>query len=82
MTRADTMLFMNESWRQLENVQAQGRIDRIGAEQHACLKFIKQITPGTVEERKETVLEGKSERAEEILRDQIILHRLLGQENT
>lgn len=81
LTRADTMLFMNESWRQLENTQAQGRIDRIGAEQHACLKFIKQITPNTVEERKEVVLAGKSERTEEIFQDQEIIRRLLGQQD-
>lgn len=78
LTRADTMMFMNRSWRQLENVQAEGRIDRIGAEGHACLKIIEQITPGTVEERKISVLAGKAERAEEVLRDRKILQQLLG----
>ncbi len=80
LTRADTMLFMSRSWRQLENTQAEGRIDRIGAEQHVCLKIIEQITPGTVEERKISVLAGKSERAEEVLRDRESLRRLLGQD--
>jgi SNF2 family DNA or RNA helicase len=80
LTRSDTILFMNESWRQLENTQAIGRIDRIGAEQHACLNIIKQITPGTVEERKISVLAGKDERFEEVFRDAETIRRLLGED--
>lgn len=79
LTRSNKLLFMNESWEQRENAQTIGRIDRIGAEHHASLSIIKQVTPDTVETRKIEVLEGKIARTEEVLRDKKIIRRLLGE---
>jgi hypothetical protein len=39
---------------------------------------IGQITPGTVEEAKRKLLEGKEERVEEILRSKDVLRKLVG----
>lgn len=78
LTRADTMLFMQEDFSEVANRQAQDRVHRIGSEQHAAIRIIKQITPGSVEERKLELLEGKRVRMEEILRDQDSIRYLLG----
>jgi len=42
------------------------------------IRVIEQITPGTVEEAKRRLLEGKEERLEEILRDKDALRKLIG----
>lgn len=78
LTRADTMLFMQEDFSEVANRQAQDRVHRIGSEQHAAIRIIKQITPNSVEERKLELLEGKRVRMEEILRDQDSIRYLLG----
>lgn len=78
LTRARVLLFMQEDYRPDLNTQAIGRIDRIGAEVHASLQIIKQITPGTVEERKPEILAEKHGRIEEVLGDRDALRRLLG----
>lgn len=78
LTRADTMLFMQESFSEIQNQQAQDRIYRIGSERHAAIRIIKQVTPGTVEEHKLEVLAEKRGRMEEIMRDEATLRKLLG----
>jgi SNF2 family DNA or RNA helicase len=78
LTRANTMLFMQESFSPLENSQAEDRIHRIGAEVHDHVQVIKQVTPGTVEYRKQAQLEKKAVRIEEVVRDRDALKRLLG----
>jgi len=78
LTRASTMLFMQRSFSEVQNQQAEDRIHRIGAEGHDCITIIDQITPGTVEERKRDLLAAKGERIEEIIRDREVLIRLLG----
>jgi SNF2 family DNA or RNA helicase len=82
LTAASKILFMQESWRTLENTQAEDRIHRIGAEKHDSIQVIKQITPGTVEEAKISILAGKLDRIEEVLRDRELMERLLGTEQT
>lgn len=77
LTRASTILFMQRSFRPLENEQAEGRVHRIGSEVHGCIRVIEQLTPGTVEERKLALLKGKEGRIEEIIRDKDALRRLL-----
>lgn len=78
LTRADTMLFMQRSWSTIQNKQAEDRIHRIGAEHHAVIRIIEQVTPGTIEERKREVLAGKEHRIEEIINDEAVIRRLLG----
>jgi SNF2 family DNA or RNA helicase len=78
LTKASKLVFMQESWRTLENTQCEDRIHRIGSEIHDSIQIIKQVTPGTVEEIKQEVLAGKLERIEEVIRDREVLTRLLG----
>lgn len=78
LTRANRLLFMQESFSPLENEQACNRIHRIGSEHHKFVQIIVQISPDTVEERKMDILRGKKIRIEEVLRDQDMLKKLLG----
>jgi SNF2 family DNA or RNA helicase len=79
LTRARVILFAQEDWRPDLNDQAVGRIARIGSEMlHESLQVIKQVTPGTVEEKKIELLGGKLEKIEEVIRDRATLARLLG----
>jgi SNF2 family DNA or RNA helicase len=78
LTRADTMLFMQRSWSEIQNAQAEDRIHRIGSEHHSQVRIIEQITPDSVEENKRSLLEGKQMRMEEVVRDAESLLKLLG----
>jgi SNF2 family DNA or RNA helicase len=78
LTRASRMLFMQDSYSSIQNQQAEDRIYRIGSERHDSVQIIRQITPGTVEERKQDLLATKAMRMEEIVRDRSTLLTLLG----
>lgn len=78
LTRARHMLFMQESYSEVQNAQARDRVHRIGSERHDAIRIIKQITPGTVEERREELLATKQMRMEEVVRDRETLAKLLG----
>lgn len=78
LTRASRMLFMQRSFSEIQNAQAEDRIHRIGSERHAAVQIIDQITPDTVEERKLDLLKVKQGRMEEIVRDKDSLLKLLG----
>ena len=78
LTRSRTMLFMQESYSEIQNAQARDRVHRIGSERHDAITIIKQITPGTVEERREDLLAVKQIRMEEVVRDRETLAKLLG----
>lgn len=78
LTRSRTMLFMQTSYSEVQNAQARDRIHRIGSERHDAIRIIEQITPGTVEERRQEMLSTKQMRMEEVVRDRQTLARLLG----
>lgn len=78
LTRGNTMLFMQESWSEIKNLQAQDRVYRIGSERHDFVRIVKQVTPNSVEQRKISVLAEKRGRMEEIVRDESTLLKLLG----
>lgn len=78
LTRSRTMIFMQESYSEIQNAQARDRVHRIGSERHDAIRIIKQITPGTVEERREELLATKQMRMEEVVRDRETLAKLLG----
>lgn len=69
MTAADTIVRLQRSWSMLTNVQALGRVHRIGSEQHESVTVIDVVTPDTVEERQFEVYRDKLRRLEEIARD-------------
>lgn len=78
LTRASQMLFMQESYSEVQNAQARDRVHRIGSEIHAAVQIIVQITPGTVEETRREIVTTKAMRMEEVVRDEETLRRLLG----
>lgn len=78
LTRSRTMLFMQESYSEVQNMQARDRVHRIGSERHDAIRIIVQITPGTVEERRRELLQTKQIRMEEVVRDRATLAKLLG----
>lgn len=69
LTATDTLVFLQRSWRMLANLQAEGRISRIGAEKHDSLHYIDIIAKNTIEEDQLQRLLMKAERLEEITRD-------------
>jgi hypothetical protein len=69
MTFTDTLVFLQRSWSMLGNLQAEGRINRIGAEKHDALHYIDIIARTDTEEIQLARLYEKLERLEEITRD-------------
>ena len=78
LTRASTLLFMQVDYSNIKYLQMRDRVHRIGSERHDAIRIIKQITPGTIEERKEEILATKGMRLEEVVRDRETLAKLLG----
>lgn len=77
LTRGRIGIFLQRSWSQVEMLQAEGRIHRIGSEQHDSVVIVDYIANGTIEEHQLDVLEGKEVRLEEIVRDKQTIKRLL-----
>jgi SNF2 family DNA or RNA helicase len=70
MTAADTIVFMQRSWRMIDNLQAENRVHRIGSERHESIQIIDIVTEGTIEQTHQLpALLLKMERLEEIIRD-------------
>lgn len=78
LTRSRTLLFMQTPYSNVQYLQARDRVHRIGSERHDAIRIIKQVTPGTVEERREELLATKQMRMEEVVRDRETLAKLLG----
>jgi len=73
MTAADTLVRLQRSYSMLDNVQALGRVHRIGSEIHSRINIIDIITPGTVEDDQLDRLREKEERLESIVQDRVAL---------
>ncbi len=78
LTRSRTLLFMQTPYSNIQYLQARDRVHRIGSERHDAIRIIKQITPGTIEERREELLALKQMRMEEVVRDRETMAKLLG----
>jgi len=77
MTAADTMIYLQRSFKMIGNAQMDARIDRPGAEKHMSLTYIDIVTEDTVEVTKLIPrLREKQHRLEEIVRDRDRLRRL------
>lgn len=77
LTRSRIAIFLQRSWSQVEMIQAEGRVHRIGSERHENVVIVDYISNGTIEEHQLDVLEGKSDRLEEIVRDKETIRRML-----
>jgi SNF2 family DNA or RNA helicase len=79
MTAADTVYFLERSYSRLENEQAEGRVYRIGSEQHASISVVICLAEQTIDDNKEAQLAIKEDRFQEIVRDTKTLKRMLSQ---
>lgn len=78
LTRGRTCVFLQRSWSMIENQQAEDRFHRIGSEIHESINIIDIVTPGTIEEYQREALEAKGDRAQELLRDEAFIRKILG----
>lgn len=76
LTAADTMVRLMRSWSLITHKQSEDRVHRIGSERHESIKIVDYVTVDTIEEDQIIRLNGKEERAQEVLRDTDLLAML------
>lgn len=69
LTRAGTLVFLQRSYSMVDNLQAEGRVHRIGSQIHDSITIIDMVAAGTVEERQIPRFYKKYARLQEISRD-------------
>ncbi len=69
LTRSHILCRLQRSWRNLENLQVEDRVHRIGSEIHDSVLIVDFVAEKTVEGGQLVSLKGKNDRLEEILRD-------------
>lgn len=69
LTRSQRAIFLQRSWSNIENKQAEDRVHRIGSEIHPHIDIIDIVSIGTIEENQRRVLAGKEEALQEVVRD-------------
>lgn len=77
LTTGRIAIFLQRSWSFIDNNQAEGRVHRIGSEQHEAIQIIDYLSRGTVDEAVVAVAEGKAVKLEEIVKDREAIRRLL-----
>lgn len=75
LTRSNTVAFLQRSYKALANIQAEGRVLRIG--QNRDVRFIEFITRGTVEEGLYQSVDGKYDKMVDFFKDEGAVRRLL-----
>ena len=78
LTRAGYLVRLQRSWSQIDNLQTEDRVHRIGSEQHDKITIIDVVTAGTIEQSRQVErLQEKGANLNEVLRDAEVLKRLL-----
>lgn len=77
LTKGRIAVFLQRSWSNIDNKQAEARIHRIGSEIHESVLIIDYVSEGTIEEDQIQAIYEKSERLEQITRDRQLLKRIL-----
>lgn len=77
LTKARFGVFLQRSWSMIENTQAEGRVHRIGSEQHESVHIIDYVSAGTCEETVFRAVEEKGRQLETILRDKDLMRKYL-----
>lgn len=77
LTRASTMIRLQRSWSNVQNIQVENRIHRIGSEIHEHINIIDFVSNDTLEVGQLNLLALKNERLQEILRDPEMVQKLL-----
>lgn len=78
LTRASSLIFLQRSWSLTQNLQAEDRIHRPGAEVHDSVHIIDIIADDTVEDGVLDAIETKGDMLDQITRDRAMLRRMLG----
>lgn len=73
LTAASVMVRIARSWSLTAHQQAEDRVHRIGSEIHSSILILDYVVEDTVEEGQIVRLNAKSERAQEVLRDEEML---------
>lgn len=80
LTQGSTAVFLQRSWSMIENLQAEGRIHRIGSEKYESIRYVDYVTTGSSEEIVFKAVEEKSNQLEFILRDKELMTKFLNGE--
>lgn len=83
LSRGSVMAFLQRSWSQVDQIQAENRCQRPGAEEFSdSILKVDYVTPGTVEEAVIRALKEKGRSLQEIVHDEDAVRRmLLGEED-
>jgi SNF2 family DNA or RNA helicase len=77
LTRADTLVFLEQFGSNTKNKQMIDRIHRIGSERHAAVRIIVIVAEDTIETNREYNLWVKEERGQEVIQDKERIRRML-----
>lgn len=78
LTAARHLVFLQRSWSLVQNLQAENRIHRPGAEQHESVFIHDIVAADTVEDDLLDALDAKGDMLEQIARDKNLLRKVLG----
>ena len=82
LTRANTAVYLQRHGSMVLNIQADGRIRRIGSEHHQFSRYIEIQSAGTVDARILELMHQKKTRLEDLLRDEEAVRFLLSAPDT
>lgn len=77
LNRGRIAVFLQRTWSNVDNIQAEGRVHRIGSEHHENVLYVDYISSNTVEMHILDVLDEKSDQLEAIVRDRSAIRRML-----
>jgi SNF2 family DNA or RNA helicase len=77
LTAASIGVFLQRPWSNIESVQAEDRLYRIGSEIHEMIRIIDYVTKDTVEELVFPALQKKGAHLEKIVRSKEVLKKML-----
>jgi len=80
LTKASTAVYLSRPWSNIDSEQSEGRIHRLGSEQHDHITYIDYVTTGTVEETVFDALFNKSVQLQTILRDENLIRKAMNGE--
>jgi SNF2 family DNA or RNA helicase len=81
LTKGRYGVFLQRSWSMIENTQAEGRVHRIGSQQHESIHIIDYVTAGSCQETVFKAVEEKGKNLEFILRDKELMKKYLKSED-
>jgi SNF2 family DNA or RNA helicase len=80
LTKGSTAVFLQRSWSMIENIQAEGRVHRIGSEQYESIRYIDYVTKDSSEEVVFEAVAQKNDQLQYILRDKAAIMKFLNNE--